>query len=39
MNKLLKEVKMMDTKDAKEEIEAAKKKEAEAPKEDARTCD
>ncbi|CAL6278568.1 unnamed protein product [Bathycoccus prasinos] len=32
MNKLLKEVKMMDTKDAKEEIEAAKKKEAEAPK-------
>ena len=32
MNKLMKEVKMMDTKDAKEEIEASKKKEAEAPK-------
>jgi thioredoxin reductase (NADPH) len=32
MNKLLKEVKVVDTKDARAEIEAAKKKEAEAPK-------
>ena len=31
MNNLLKEVKMLDTEDAKEKIEAAKKKEAEAP--------